>query len=142
MSPERMAASRVPATDPGLDPRPRISPGPPPAIAGTRCVECEYPSLEPVEQCPVCWSPVTETTFPPTGTVFSGTVLRIVVAERPPPLSLVYVDLDDGPRLLGHGRDRERALRPGERVVLHGVTADGDPEFALIATSASAESGA
>jgi uncharacterized OB-fold protein len=70
-----------------------------------------------------------EAEFAPAGIVFSGTVVRIPVAARTPPFSLVYVDLDDGPRLLGHGRDREEAYSPGSRVALVGRTEQGDPEF-------------
>jgi uncharacterized OB-fold protein len=135
MSPAPMASGPVPTPDPGPDPRPRVGAGPQPGIMGTRCVECDYPSLEPIARCPLCWSPVVDATFSSTGTVFSGTVLRISVAERCPPLSLVYVDLDDGPRLLGHGRDHEQALRPGQRVELQGITDNGDPEFAVIAAN-------
>jgi uncharacterized OB-fold protein len=71
-----------------------------------------------------------EAEFGPAGTVFSGTVVRIPVADRPPPFSLVYVDLDDGPRLLGHAAEAERVHSPGSRVMLTGRTERGDPEFA------------
>ncbi|NMO88266.1 Zn-ribbon domain-containing OB-fold protein [Actinomycetospora sp. TBRC 11914] len=113
----------------GFDPRPRLRTDPP-AIEGVRCAACVHPSLEPVTRCPVCGGEVAPTTFASTGTVFSGTVLRIPVGDRTPPISLAYVDLDDGPRVLGHGNDPEQALRPGQRAVLVGRTAEGDPCFA------------
>jgi uncharacterized OB-fold protein len=73
-----------------------------------------------------------EAEFGAAGTVFSSTVVRIPVAEQSPPFSLLYVDLDDGPRLLGHGRDREEVYSPGSRVALLGRTERGDPEFAEV----------
>jgi uncharacterized protein len=117
-----------PAED--YDPRPRVVDGPGPAVVGTRCSACRHPTLEEVERCPVCGGPTAPARFARTGTVFSGTVLRIPVGDRQPPISLAYVDLDDGPRVLGHGRDPERVLRPAERVTLVGTTAAGDPCFA------------
>ena len=110
------------------DPRPHIE-GSPPAIAGVRCDLCQYPTTEFVERCPLCRSTVHRTRFCRTGTVFSGTVLMSPVHDRDAPLSLVYVDLDDGPRVLGHGSDRDQRLPVGERVILSGVTPFGDPQF-------------
>ena len=130
-----MTATTPPATDPappaeGFDPRPRVADGTEPAVVGTRCTACEHPTLDDVERCPVCGGHTSPATFARTGTVFSGTVLRIPVGDRQPPISLAYVDLDGGPRVLGHGEDPERALRPSERVTLVGTTAAGDPCFA------------
>jgi uncharacterized OB-fold protein len=34
--------------------------------------------------------------------VWSSTVLRVPLPGRTPPYGLAYVDLDDGPRVLGH----------------------------------------
>lgn len=112
------------------DPRPRIE-GQPRAIVGVRCNLCQYPTTEFVDLCPLCRSEVHETRFCRTGTVFSGTVLRIPVLGREAPISLVYVDLDDGPRVLGHGSEPGHLLRMGERVILSGVTSLGDPQFSV-----------
>ncbi|MCD2195343.1 OB-fold domain-containing protein [Actinomycetospora endophytica] len=134
-----MTATTSPTTDEkprrdappeGYDPRPRVTDGIEPAVVGTRCTACAHPTLEDVERCPVCGGPTRPTTFARTGTVFSGTVLRIPVGDRQPPISLAYIDLDDGPRVLGHGQDPERVLRPHERVTLVGETDEGDPAFA------------
>lgn len=109
----------------GYDPRPRVEGA---SVVGTRCTACAHPSLDDVDRCPVCGGPTRTVAFARTGTVFSGTVLRIPVGPYEPPTSLAYVDLDDGPRVLAHGRDAERALRPGERVTVCGTTAAGDPQ--------------
>lgn len=120
--------SGVPA---GPDPRPRVGDGPGgPAVLGTRCTACGYPSLEPVERCPVCRATSREEAFAGRGTVFSSTVLRIPVGGLVPPTTLLYVDLDDGPRVLGHAHV-DRVVPPGTRVTLTGLTAHGDPAFAV-----------
>lgn len=110
------------------DPRPRVTGTPGPAVVGTRCTACSHPALDDLARCPLCGSPTAAASFAVTGTVFSGTVLRIPVGDRTPPTSLAYVDLDDGPRVLVHGREPGRALRPGERVTVCGTTSGGDPE--------------
>ena len=129
MSTPLPAAPDDPHAD-GPDPRPRVREAPGPAVLGVRCVACGHPTVEPVERCPVCRGATRDTAFAGTGTVFSGTVLRIPVGDREPPISLAYVDLDDGPRVLGHGADPARLLGPGTRVRLTGRTAQGDPRFA------------
>ncbi|MEU1692872.1 OB-fold domain-containing protein [Streptomyces hirsutus] len=56
-------------------------------------------------------------TFPPRGSVWASTVVRIDVGTRRPPYGIAYVDLDDGPRVLVLLRRPE--LLPGAtRVVL------------------------
>lgn len=113
----------------GPDPRPRVVDGPDgPAVAGTRCLAGAHPSLDPVERCPVCGAASRTTVFARTGTVFSSTVLRIPVGDLEPPLALLYVDLDDGPRVLGH-TGGEALVAPGTRVELRGVTGRGDLRF-------------
>lgn len=128
--PEAPVPSPVP---PGPDPRPRVvrdTDGPAGAavVRGTRCTACAHPSLEPVDRCPACHGPSRYTTFAGRGSVFSSTVLRIPVGEIDPPTTLVYVDLDDGPRVLGHAPG-DRVVPPGTRVRLTGLTAHGDPSF-------------
>jgi len=67
------------------------------------------------------------TAFGPRGTVFSSTVLRIPVPDRTPPLTLAYVDVDGGPRILAHVDGPDEALAPNSRVALSGWTGMGDP---------------
>jgi uncharacterized OB-fold protein len=113
----------------GPDPRPRVVDGPDGrGVAGTRCVAGGHPSLEPVQRCPLCGAESRPTVFARTGTVFSSTVLRIPVGDLQPPLALLYVDLDDGPRVLGHGTG-STVVPPGTRVELSGTTDRGDLRF-------------
>lgn len=115
----------------GPDPRPRVVPDPAGggvAVAGTRCRAGGHPSLEPVERCPACGAESREAVFATTGTVFSSTVLRIPVGDLQPPVPLLYVDLDDGPRVLGHGSSPV-VVAPGTRVALRGLTERGDLRF-------------
>lgn len=123
------AARPQPDLPEGPDPRPRVDDGADgPVVRGTRCAACGHPSLDPVARCPVCRGPSQDATFAGRGTVFSSTVLRIPVGGHEPPTALVYVDLDDGPRVLGHAPG-DRVVPPGTRVRLTGVTAQGDPLF-------------
>ena len=59
--------------------------------------------------------------------MFSSTVLRIPVPGRTPPLTLAYVDVDNGPRILAHVDGPDETLAPGSRVVLAGWNEHGDP---------------
>jgi uncharacterized OB-fold protein len=69
-----------------------------------------------------------DTAFGPEGQVWSSTVLRVPLPGRRPPYGLVYVDLDDGPRVLGHSR-AEATPAVGERVTLQTVSDLGDLVF-------------
>jgi uncharacterized OB-fold protein len=64
------------------------------------------------------------------GTVWASTVLHVELPGRTPPYALAYVDLADGPRVLGHVAGEPRRLRSGTRVELAGVSSDGDLLFA------------
>jgi uncharacterized OB-fold protein len=100
-------------------------------VAGARCTACGYPVPERLERCPVCGGRCEEALFGPGAVVFAATVLRVPVPGRRPPYGLAYVDLDAGPRILAHVDSADVALRPHERVVLIGVTDEGDPLVSL-----------
>lgn len=70
--------------------------------------------------------------FGPEGTVWSSTVVRIPVPGRAPPYALVYVDLDDGPRVLAH-HDGADAAPIGARVRLLEAAPDGDVRVEVLA---------
>lgn len=71
-------------------------------VHGVRCGTCGLAMSTVRPTCADCRMPVSDAEFGPDGTVFASTVVRIEVADRIPPYSLVYVDLDDGPRILAH----------------------------------------
>lgn len=110
----------------GRDPRPDATAD---GLRGGRCAACGYPMLYRPPLCPSCGgSSVEQATFGPAGTVWSSTVLRVRVADRPPPVVLAYVDFDEGPRALVHvAGTGDEALPPGARVRLLGRDDRGDP---------------
>jgi uncharacterized OB-fold protein len=113
------------------DPRPTVvltDTGP--LVAGWRCTACARPLALGGPWCPWCRGKLEPATFGPGGDVWSATVLRVPLPGRPPPSALAYVDLDDGPRMLGHvtGAVGER-LHAGARVELAGVGEAGDLLF-------------
>jgi uncharacterized OB-fold protein len=62
--------------------------------------------------------------------VWSATVLRVPLPGREPPIALAYVDLDGGPRILGHIRTHsEHRLTAGTKVHGVGLSSDGDLTF-------------
>lgn len=103
-------------------------------VRGYACPSCGYVLAATRPRCPVCHAALREQSFGPAGTVWAATVLRAGVPDRAVPLGLAYVDLDEGPRVLCHfgsGPDDEAlaaAPAPGTRVVLAGLTDEGDPK--------------
>ncbi|WP_397518000.1 Zn-ribbon domain-containing OB-fold protein [Rhodococcus oxybenzonivorans] len=114
------------------DPRPVLSGTTErPRLAGWRCSDCRHPLALPAPWCPLCRGGLVAEEFGPHGSVWSSTVLRVPLPGRTPPQALVYVDLDDGPRVLGH-LDRSSDRVPiGSRLTLHGTTPEGDLRFGL-----------
>ncbi|WP_214103361.1 Zn-ribbon domain-containing OB-fold protein [Acrocarpospora catenulata] len=103
------------------------------ALAGWRCRDCAAPLALDGPWCPRCRGPLDTERFPLRGTVWASTILRVPLPGRPAPTALAYVDLDGGPRLLGHlaGPPAER-LRAGTRVRGAGLSEHGDPLFEAI----------
>jgi len=58
------------------------------------------------------------------------TTIHVTHGERTEPYTLAYVDLDDGPRVLGHVTDGPVAI--GDRVRLRGRSRLGDPQVEVI----------
>lgn len=109
------------------DPRPRVVEADGRlAVAGWRCASCSYPSCQPVAACPVCSGEVRPARFPPAGEVFASTCLRVRVPGHTPPFAMAYVVLDGGPRILTH-TPGDQPVPPGTRVVITGVSEQGDP---------------
>jgi hypothetical protein len=96
-------------------------------VAGARCRFCNHAVAYRWPRCPVCRGTLEEVLFPPVGTVWSSTVVRIPVPGRTPPYALAYVDLDEGPRVLAHvDGGTESPVPVGSRVELIAPSADGD----------------
>ncbi len=115
-------------TDHPADPRPRVTTSNHSvAIAGTRCGSCGYCCLDDSVLCMACGSTLSPACFSPEGTIWAGTVQRIEVNGRIPPMILAYIDLDEGPRLLAHVTGKVTAPQVGARARLVGTTKEGDP---------------
>ena len=106
-----------------------------PRLAGWRCSDCRHPLALPAPWCPPCRGRLVKEEFGPQGSVWSSTVLRVPLPGRPPPQALVYVDLDDGPRVLGHLDQHSARVAIGSRLMLGGTTPEGDLWFGPIPTS-------
>jgi uncharacterized OB-fold protein len=99
-------------------------------LCGWRCVECDHPLALPAPWCPRCRGALHPAEFGPAGTVWSSTVLRVGLPGRTPPYGLVYVDLADGPRVLGHLVAEPPVRLPvGAAVALTTPTEFGDIAF-------------
>ena len=100
---------------------------------GQRCSGCSFPIALEAPWCPKCRGTLVPTEFGPEGVVWASTVVRVALPGRTPPYSLTYVDLDEGPRVLGH-LELSMLVRvsAGQRVRLVGESADGDLAFELI----------
>lgn len=117
---------------PAPDPRPQVTDlSGEPRVVGWVCTQCGHPLALPAPWCPVCRSELADALWGPTGRVWSSTVLRVPLPGRTPPMILVYVDLDDGPRVLGHVESADvQRLHAGNRVSLTGTSDEGDLVFA------------
>lgn len=107
-------------------------------VVGVRCTACGYAVAYRRLACPACGGVAERENFGPAGTVWSHTRVRIPVGDRVPPYDLVYVDLQDGPRILAHGPDLDDrnsvpAFAIGARVELRGLTPSGDPLVKAVA---------
>ncbi|WP_255411489.1 Zn-ribbon domain-containing OB-fold protein [Georgenia sp. SYP-B2076] len=124
MSTDVIATERFP------EPRPAtaVDAGGQVRLAGWRCTRCVHPLALRAPWCPLCRGDLREHDFGPHGTVWSSTVVRVPLPGREPPYALAYVDLDDGPRVLGHLSSPHR-LPVGAAVTLRGSSALGDLLF-------------
>lgn len=102
-------------------------------LRGWRCEECSMALALESPWCPRCLGTLREVQFGPFGTVWSSTVVRIPLPGRTPPYGLLYVDLDDGPRVLGHLATLvPTQVAIGEKVRLVANTELGDLAFEIV----------
>ncbi len=119
------------ATDrpPAPDPRPRLAEAANGIrLAGWRCGDCGYPVAVAGPWCPRCRGGLVAAAFGPEGTAWASTVVRVPLPGREPPWGMVYVDLADGPRVLGH-LESARSVPVGTTMELAGLSASGDLIF-------------
>jgi uncharacterized protein len=120
------------------DPRPRVThDGDRVRLAGQRCVDCGYPVAVAGPWCPRCRGELRAAAFGPWGTAWASTVVHVPLPGRAPPWGLVYVDLEAGPRVLGHLESAERPVAVGVRMELVGLSPSGDLVFRPVREQAS-----
>jgi uncharacterized OB-fold protein len=113
----------------GPDPRPRLAEAADGLrLAGWRCGDCGYPVAVAGPWCPRCRGELVAAAFGPEGTAWASTVVRVPLPGRQPPWGMVYVDLADGPRVLGH-LESPRPVPVGTTMELAGLSASGDLIF-------------
>jgi uncharacterized protein len=106
-------------------------------VAGQRCADCGYPVAVAGPWCPRCQGELRAAAFGPRGTAWASTVVHVPLPGREPPWGLVYVDLDAGPRVLGHLESAQRPVAVGTRMELVGLSDGGDLVFRPAAEPAS-----
>jgi uncharacterized OB-fold protein len=112
------------------DPRPRTQAGNGVIrVDGWRCGACGYAVAVTAPRCPRCRGPLEPEAYGPDGHVWASTVVHVELPGRTPPYALTYVDLEHGPRVLGHVAGEARRVRAGTPVRLVGLSTDGDLVF-------------
>lgn len=95
-------------------------------LALQRCLHCGAHQHYPRPFCLTCNSLHLEwVTSPGTGVIYSKTTVHVrVLPDLEPPYDVVLIELDEGPRLLGHV---EPAGRIGDRVIVAFRERPGEP---------------
>jgi uncharacterized OB-fold protein len=116
---------------PDSRPRAALEPDGSVRVQGWRCTSCGHPLALAAPWCPRCRSTLEPAAFGPKGVVWASTVLRVPLPGREPPYALAYVDLDAGPRVLGHlaGSGEPHRLKAGTTVALAAPSPEGDLVF-------------
>lgn len=96
-----------------------------PHATWVRCRACGAGFYPAQRRCTACgaWDQLDDEPLPRAGSLFAWTVVHVAAADPPLPVpyAVGYVDLDDGPRVLGPiavDGDPETALRSGRRLTL------------------------
>lgn len=87
-------------------------------IPATACTQCSFRSLTPTAACPLCGGTVETRTLNPQGAVWSHTLVHLPHADMSQGYRLVYVDLDNGPRILCRQAPTDPAPTIGDRVAI------------------------
>lgn len=73
-------------------------------IIATACADCEFRSITEIPVCPRCGALTQKRSTAKTGTVWSHTLVHLPFEDWRDGYRLIYVDLDDGPRILADQR--------------------------------------
>lgn len=82
------------------------------------CTQCRFRSATPVASCPLCSGSTELRSVEAIGTVWSHTLVHLPHGTRTHGYRLVYVDLDDGPRMLCQKAAEESPVKAGDRVLI------------------------
>lgn len=87
-------------------------------LAVTACSACRFRSLTGTASCPLCGHRVEHRLVAPEGTVWSQTLVHLPHGEHASGYRILYVDIDDGPRVLCRQPAADPAASIGDRVLL------------------------
>ncbi len=82
------------------------------------CTACGFRSVTDTSACPWCGEPTVRRTVAGAGVVWSHTLVHLPFEGYADGYRLVYVDLDDGARILAHQGPEAAAPRIGARVLV------------------------
>jgi uncharacterized OB-fold protein len=85
-------------------------------ITITACIQCRFRSPGPTATCPLCAEATERRPVQTTGTVWSHTLVHLPHGANTNGYRLVYVDLDDGPRVLCQKAADEPSVKVDDRV--------------------------
>jgi uncharacterized OB-fold protein len=102
------------------------------SIAGFACTSCGHALAVPGPWCPVCQSDLEPRRFGPMGVAWSSTVFRVPLPNRVPPWVIVWMDFEDGPRVLVHADGPAERVPVGASLELIGTTVLGDPLVRIV----------
>ncbi|UKA52111.1 OB-fold domain-containing protein [Arthrobacter sp. FW305-123] len=85
-------------------------------IPVTACSECKFRSATPAAACPLCGAAAEQRSTQAIGTVWSHTLVHLPHGTNTNGYRLVYVDLDDGPRILCQQAADAASVKVDDRV--------------------------
>lgn len=87
-------------------------------IKGSSCPKCNWSDIFAVDVCPRCQSQVKEASFSGRGKVVTFTVIRYPPEgfEKEAPYVVAFIDLENGPRVIGRIVEESEDLQIGQAV--------------------------
>jgi len=91
-------------------------------IRGYACPSCKWSDVGETELCPRCHAPVNETTFSVRGRIANFTVIRYPPQgfENQAPYVVAFVDIENGPRVIGRVTADPNDVQVGQAVEFTG----------------------